>query len=120
MNIGKETLSTVNTQNSTKYTDSLIFERMTGVAAVLITSSAGSITVSQQCSIDNINWYDPKDNAGNAVGVIGTTLTSITTGVYITYSPVLAKYARLKVVENNSAAANVTIQFLFQETQYGI
>ena len=42
-----------------------------GSVAVLIASTAGSIAVSQQCSIDNINWFDPI-TATEAIGIVDT------------------------------------------------
>ena len=102
------------TQNTTAYTDSFKFEKCSGDASVLVASTAGDVTVNQQVSFDGINWFDPVDSAGSAVGVIQTAQT-VTTGVYVSYSPVLAPLARYKVVENNSATTTVTITVVFQE-----
>lgn len=95
------------TQNSTAYSDSLDFEGCEGEICVLITSSAGSITVTQQCSTDGTNWYSPVDYANAALGAVAATMTVSTR--YIAYSPVLCKKLRFKVVEGNVAGTVVTI-----------
>jgi hypothetical protein len=114
--IARETLlePTLVAQNSTAYTGVVQFHKCSGDASVLFISTAGDITINQQVSFDNRNWYDPVDNAGSAVGTIATNAT-VTTGTYVSYSPVLAPYARYKIVENNTAATTVTVYSIFQE-----
>ena len=100
-------------QAATAYSSSKTFHACTGSAAMFIVSTAGSITVSQQCSRDGTNWYDPVDAAGSALGVVATALT-VTTGKYIAFSPVLSEFIRYKVVEGNVGATVVTITLLFR------
>lgn len=100
-------------QADTHYTSSIDFERCNGNATLLIVSTAGSITVTQQCSLDNSTWYDAVNTSGTAVGAVASALT-VTTGTYVVYSPVLAPYIRFKVVENNSAPTVVSIKLNFQ------
>ena len=101
-------------QAATVYTTSSIFRITTGYAAVFITSSAGSITVSQQCSMNTIDWYDPIDSSTNILGLVCTALT-VTTGTYIQFDPVISPYIRFKIIEGNVGATTVTIKLLLQE-----
>lgn len=101
-------------KNATGYSSSTAFDRSNGDVGVTIVSTAGSITVTQQCSIDDSTWYDPVDAAGSALGSVGAAIT-VTTGRWVSYSPVLAPFIRFKVVEGNVAATVVTIELLFQE-----
>jgi len=108
-------------QAATAYSSVMNFERCTGTVAVNLISTAGSITVTQQCSFDytdvnpsGAHWFDPVDAAGTATGTVATACT-VTTGKYITYSPVMTKFIRYKVVEQNSAATVVTLKLIFQE-----
>lgn len=87
------------TANATKYSDSWHSARATGSAALFIVSTAGRITITQQCSDDNVNWYAPVDTANGALGVIRN-LQTVTPGLYVAFSPVLTEWMRFKVVEN--------------------
>lgn len=98
-------------KNGTSYTSSRKFADCTGNAALFIASTAGSITVTQQCSMDNITFYDPVDTAGSALGGVRATLT-VTTGVYTAFTPVLAPWIRFKVVEGNVAETVVTVKLV--------
>lgn len=100
-------------QNATEYTDVVTSHRSTGDAAILIVSSAGSITVTQQCSLDNIKWYDPVNGAGSALGAVVATMT--VGSKYVVPSTVVAPFLRFKIVEGNVAATTVTITYSFAE-----
>jgi hypothetical protein len=109
------------TRNSTKYSDVVNFRGCTGTAVVNLISTAGRITVSQQCSVDYdpnypdaATWYDPVDSGGTAKGAVGTAVT-VTTGKYITYDPVLTPWIRYKVIETDVATTVVTLTLAFQE-----
>lgn len=102
------------TKAGTSYTGSGSFETSAGYTAVLIVSTAGSITVTQQCSVDNSNWYDPVATDASALGAVCSALT-VTTGTYIKFDPVVAPYIRFKIVEGNIAASAVTITLVNQE-----
>jgi hypothetical protein len=111
--ISKEVLmSAVEVDNETKYSNSRRFHDCDGTACVLIVSTAGSITVTQQCSVDNVTWYDPETSAG-AAGAVEDTIT-VTTGRYLSYTPVLSPWIRFKVVEGGSAATNVTLTLAYR------
>jgi len=99
--------------SSTTLSRSVAFDRCAGNAAVVIVSTAGSITVTQQCSWDNLTWFDPTDTAGTALGAIRATLT-VTTGVYIAFTPVLTPFIRFKVIEGGIAATTITVRLLFR------
>jgi hypothetical protein len=93
--------------NGTFYSDSWSFRKCTGSAAVIVISTAGTLAISQQCSIDNVNWYDPIDISATAKGIVKAAQT-VTTGVYVVYDPVLTEWARFKVVES-TASTSVTL-----------
>lgn len=102
-------------QADTHYTGKVDFRGCAGDAICFIISTAGSITVTQQCAwTKNGTYYDAVNSSGSAVGSVATALT-VTTGTYIVFSPVLAPYIKFKVLENNSAATNVTIRILFRK-----
>ena len=101
-------------QAATVYSDPMLFRKATGDIAILVTiAGTTSITITQQCSLDGITFYDPTDASGNALGAVIATSGAATK--YISYSPVLANYIRYKVVENNTGAATVTIKVVSQE-----
>lgn len=103
-------------QGTTAYTDNYISRNTTGYTAALITvSGSGSVTVTQQCSLNKIDWYDPVDDTNTAVGQLASAMTAGTR--YVVYHPALAPFSRLKVVEGNVAAAVVTIRAIFQEEE---
>lgn len=87
--------------SNTYYSDSWSARKCTGSAALFIVSTAGTLAISQQCSLDNVNWYDPVDTAASALGVIKAAQT-VTTGTYVAFSPVLAEWMRIKVVESTA------------------
>lgn len=101
------------TQAGTIYSGVISFRLTTGHASLLIASTAGSISITQQCFV-NGEWYDPYDSAGNLLGEVCTALT-VTTGKYIQFYPVLTPKIRFKIVEHNVAPTVVTLQLLFQE-----
>ena len=99
---------------ATEYSESSSFRMTTDSASILVATTAGSITISQQCSMNNADWYDPYDASGNLLGTVATALT-VTTGKWIAFNPAMAPYIRFKVVEGNVAATVVTINLMFQE-----
>ena len=113
--VGKNPLmnSTVS-QAGTSYSDAMRFDRCTGEVAVLLTSTAGKITVTQQCSVDGTTWFDPVSSNGASLGLVCLNQL-VTTGRYIVYTPVLSQHMRFKVVEGNTGATTVTINIIFQE-----
>ena len=105
-------------QAATVYSNSVLSRLSKGFSAARILTTAGSITCSIQTSINNVDFYDPVDNQGTALGVICSALTvnSTTKGTYIQFPTVLSEYIRIKVIENNSAPTVVTIDLLFAES----
>jgi len=73
------------TKNGTLYTDAYSFKRAVGNASVILTSTAGSITVTQQVSHDGNTFYDAYNAAGDALGIVCAD-QGITTGKWISYS----------------------------------
>lgn len=101
-------------QNGTAYSDVYEFNKCSGDSACLISSTAGSITVTQEVSFDKINWYAPVDESNGALDGIASAVT-VTTGRWVAFSPVLAPFTRFKIVEGNVAATTVNITAMFQE-----
>jgi hypothetical protein len=94
------------------YSSSKKFHDCDGTACLKVISTAGSITVTQQCSLDNVTWYDP-ENAAGAVGAVENAIT-VTTGRYLSFTPVLCDWIRFKVVEANVAATSVTLELSYR------
>jgi hypothetical protein len=97
-------------QQATAYSNSVDFRNCVGDAILLIASTAGSITVTQQCSFDGVTFYSPETAAG-AAGAVEDTIT-VTTGRYLSFSPILCAYIRFKIVEGNTASTSVTLRLL--------
>lgn len=96
----------------THYSDAFRSEGNEGQMAVLVVSTAGSITITQQVGLtEDGTFYDAVDQDGTALGPVISALT-VTTGKYIAFSSVLAPYSRFKVVEGNVAETVVTITVL--------
>jgi len=102
----------------TIYTEGFLFEQCVGDAAVLVVSTAGSITITQQCSFDNVHFYTPVDHSATALGNICTTMT-VTTGTYIAFDPVLAKFIRFAITETDVAATAVSLLVAFSREVNG-
>lgn len=111
--ISKELLmNAVEVDNTTKYSNARRFHDCDGTACLLIISTAGSITVTQQCSTDKVTWYDP-ETASGAAGAVEDTIT-VTTGRYLSFTPVLCDWIRFKVVEAGTAATNVSLTLVYR------
>lgn len=98
----------------TTYTGSCKFRRCVGDAAVWVASTAGQVAISQQCSMDDVTWYDPVNASAAALGSVVAAQT-VTTGVYISYTPVIADYIRYKIIEADVAATAVSLKLVFRE-----
>ena len=96
------------------YSESVKFSKTDDNASMLLTSTAGSITVTQQASMNDKDWYDAYDAAGNLLGTVATAQL-VTTGRWIAFNPIMAPYTRFKVVENNVAATVATIELMLAE-----
>jgi hypothetical protein len=77
-----------------------------GFAAIEVVSNTGTVTITQQCSTDNVTWYDPVDKTGAALGAIATALA---TSAYIEFDPVVSKYVRLKYAPTGSGTITVKV-----------
>lgn len=100
-------------QNATGYSSSLIFDVAAGDATVLLVSTAGSITITQQCSLDNITWYDPVNASGSAVGSVASAFT-VSAGTYISFTVVQSPFIRFKVVEGNVANTVCSLNLIYR------
>jgi hypothetical protein len=100
--------------SDTHYSDSRKFHDCDGTACLLIVVTGdGTVTVTQQCSADNVTWYDP-ENASAALGAVEDTIVA-TTGRYLSFTPVLCNYIRFKVVETGAAStATVSLTLAYR------
>jgi len=98
------------TQAGTLYSAAFETRKSAGTLIILISTSAGSITVTQQCGLtEDGTFYDPVSAAAAALGAI--TAAGFTVGTrYISISPVAAPWSRIKIVEANSAATSVVVK----------
>ena len=112
-NLWKDVVYNGTANNNTTYGSVINTQRSTGDVAFKVVTSAGEIAVTQQCSMDGVNFYDPIDGADSALGTINASLTVGT--YYIVPALVVAPYSRVKVVENGTASTVVTITMVFQE-----
>uniref|UniRef100_A0A6M3JCD6 Uncharacterized protein n=1 Tax=viral metagenome TaxID=1070528 RepID=A0A6M3JCD6_9ZZZZ len=95
--------------SETHYSSAFKTDKSAGALIVLITTSAGSITVTQQCGLtEDGTFYDPVSAAAAALGAI--TAAGFTVGTrYISISPIAAPWSRIKIIEAGSAATTVTL-----------
>lgn len=113
-------MDAVTISSATKYSDSMKFHGCTGTAVMFIVSSAGTLAISQQCSQDNVNWYNPFDTSTGALGIVVAAQTVTTAvdggaaGVYRVFTPVLSEWIRFKVIES-TASTVVTLKLLFRQ-----
>jgi len=98
--------------NDTHYSNSRKFHDCDGTATLKIISTAGSITVTQQCSLDDVTWYDPTNEVG-AIGAVENAIT-VTPGRYLSFTPVLCDYIRFKVVQGAGATTSVTLELSYR------
>lgn len=108
----RKLMDAITVVGGTKYSDSIKFHACTGSASVLIISTAGTLAISQQCSLDNVTWYDPVDISGTALGIVKAAQT-VTTGLMVAFTPSLAEWTRFKVTES-TASTVVTLTVLFR------
>jgi len=106
LQVHQETIAV--TLAGTLYSGGYKSDRCSGTVVLLITSSAGSITVSQQAGFTyDGTYYDAVSAANAALGAIATGMTVGTR--FISYSPVAAPWSRLKIVEANVEATTVVV-----------
>lgn len=101
------------TKAGTVYSNPLLCTFHKGFIGLRITTTAGSVTITQQCSEDGVTYYDPVDQDGTALGAVVAAMTA--GGKYIQYSPVISKFMRFKIVEGNVAALSATIKAIVAE-----
>ena len=99
---------------ATEYSDSTKFRSTTGYSCMkIVIGTTCSVVITQQCSTNNVVWYDPIDISATALGTVGTFKTAGT--YYVQFSPVMAPYIRFKLVEGDVAASAITLELVYQE-----
>lgn len=117
--LGREVLMAAGTtiaQNDSTYTSSFPFNKSTGeVALLVVTTGNCTLAITQQCSEDNITWYDAVNGSMTAMGAAGSSTTAtISNWIVPTLAP--APYIRFKVAEANAAAGTGKIIMYSQES----
>ncbi len=104
-------------KNTTVYTNSCKFDRCEGDACVWIAhvSVSENLAISQQCSLDDRTWYDPVNASAAALGSVAAAQAA-TSGVYIFYTSVPAKYIRFKIVAADTNDTVLELKLIFRET----
>ena len=103
--------------NDTHYSNSRKFHDCDGTACLKIISTAGDITITQQCSLDDVTWYDPETASGAAGAVENAITVTSAAGRYLSFTPVLCDYIRFKVAQGTggvTATTNVTLELLYR------
>ena len=98
------------TKAGTHYSEPFKSDKNAGNLSILITTSAGSITVTQQCGLtEDGTFYDPVDASNTALG--GIAAAGFTVGSrFVRMEPVATPWSRIKIVEANSAATTVVVK----------
>jgi hypothetical protein len=91
--------------NGTVYSTGELFRFAKGYTAMEIITT-GAVTVTQQCSTDNVTYYDPVDYNGTALGAIAS---SVSSSSYIQFSPVISKYIRFKFVTTSAKTVSAKL-----------
>lgn len=110
--LGEWSAVSMTTAIGTYYSDPLEIRSCKGYAALLVTTSAGSLAITQELSLDGINFYTPYDTSGNDLGSIYAALT--VGSKWIDFGPKIARYMRFKFVLT-SANATVSARYIHQE-----
>ena len=113
-------MDAVAVDNATVNSSSINLERIGSGGAVavrFISSAAGSLTVTQQCSHNDIDWYTPKDKSNVAISPIVPAATGADSGRWIVFDISFAPFVRFQCVEAGTLATNVTIDFYFLEKE---
>lgn len=97
------------TQAGTLYSGVFKSDKNAGALSILITTTAGSITVTQQCGLSETGtFYDPVSSVNAALGGIAATFT--VGSRFVSVSPVASPWSRIKIVEGNVGATSVVIK----------
>jgi len=106
LQVHQETIAV--TLAGTLYSGGYKTDRSEGTMLLLITSSAGNITVSQQVAFTyDGTYYDPVSATNAALGAIASGMTVGTRLVSCLF--VAAPWSRLKIVEANVAPTSVVV-----------
>lgn len=98
------------TNPTTTFSNSVELIVWAGFAAIEVVSNTSTITITQQCSSDNVTWYDAVNASGTALGPVATGTTG---ALYVEFDPVLTKYFRLKYAPSGSGT--ITAKLIISE-----
>jgi hypothetical protein len=100
------------TSIGTYYSDKIEARSSKGYAGLLVTTTAGSIAINQQVSINGVNFYEPVNSSDEDVCAVHAAITVGTK--WVDFAPIVARYIRFKFVLT-SENASVTAQYIQQE-----
>ena len=70
----------------------------------------GAFTITEQCSLDGVNFFNPTNATSVAQGIV-LQGNLIATAAYLTYTPVSAPYIRFKVVSTPAATVSMSVLY---------
>ncbi len=101
-------------QNSTKFSSIYKFDKSAGFAGMLLTISAGSVSITQANGLSEIGpFVTAVDSAGTALGKVCSVVGAGT--YWIAYDPILSPFMRFKCVEANVASTTVSFTPMWSE-----
>jgi len=101
-------------QNSTKFSSIYKFDKCIGFAGMLLTVSAGSVSITQaNALLDSGPFVTAVDSAGGAIGKVCSILGAGT--YWIAYDPIMAPFMSFKCVEANVASTTISFTPLWSE-----
>lgn len=94
------------------------FYKTTGYAGALITvaehgSSGTSFVITQQCSLNGKDWYDPINASSTTLGYVA--YPALTAGTYyVVFEPTLTPFIRFKMVESGGHDGYISLRLFYQ------
>lgn len=102
-------------QAATEFTEAVKMTRFSGECSALVKiGGAGSVTITQQASVDGKTFYDLVDPDGTAVGEVANGATAGYT--WRKWTVTAGMYIRFKCAEGNVGTATVDINLVYQES----
>lgn len=99
------------TSAATYYSDKIPVKFSTGNSSLLVKTSAGSLAITVELSLNGDDWYTPYDTDGNDLGAL---VSALTADRWIVYNPQITLYKRFKFVLT-VANSTVSARYIQQE-----
>jgi len=106
-------LSSYTTTNTTITTDAVYHKGNVGFASLVINSTV-PVTISQQVSDDNTNWYDPYTTNGLVLASADTVVSNqAAANRWIVLTANMSKYVRFKI--HTIGVGTITVKYVWQD-----